>query len=132
MKYLFDTNICIFISRKNNPLLLQRLESLNQGDAGMSVVSYCELLFGAHRSLRPAHNMRTINHIAEAIPVLPFFPDVANHYGHIRKTLELKGTTIGPLDLLIAAHALALKLTLVTNNIGEFRRVEGLRVEDWC
>jgi len=132
VKYLFDTNVCILISRKTNPHLLERLKSLNQGEAGMSVVSYCELLFGAHKSQRPAHNTRTVNHIAEAIPVVPFFADAANHYGHIRKTLEQKGTPIGPLDLLIAAHALALKLTLVTNNIREFQRVEGLRVEDWC
>jgi tRNA(fMet)-specific endonuclease VapC len=132
VKYLFDTNICIFISRKTNPLLLEKLKSLNQGEAGMSVVTYCELLFGAHKSQRPAYNTRAVNHIAEVIPVLPFLPDVANHYGHIRKILEQKGTPIGPLDLLIAAHALSLKLTLVTNNTREFRRVEGLLVEDWC
>ena len=132
MKYLFDTNVCIFIARKTHPLLHERLKTLAEGEAAMSVVSYCELMFGAHKSQRAVSNIRTLNRLVEAIPVLPMFPEIAHRYGHIRKTLEIQGNPIGPLDLLIAAHALSLKLTLVTNNIREFRRVEGLQVEDWC
>ena len=98
----------------------------------MSVVSYCELMFGAHKTQRVVSNIRTLNRLAEAIPVLPIFPEIAHHLGHIRKTLELQSNPNGPLDLLIAAHALALKLTLVTNNVREFGRVEGLPLEDWC
>ena len=132
MKYLFDTNVCIFIAKKNHPLLHERLETLAEGDAAMSVVSYCELMFGAHKTKRVVPNIRTLNRLVEAIPVLPIFPEIAHRYGHIRKTLELQGNPLGSLDLLIAAHALALKLTVVSNNVREFGRVESLPVEDLC
>jgi tRNA(fMet)-specific endonuclease VapC len=131
MTHLLDTDICIFAT-KQSPAVLGHLKRLDAGDACMSVVAYLELVHGAWKSARPAENLKAIEALAQVVPVLPLGADVALHYARIRRELEQAGTPIGPYDMLIAAHALSLDLTLVTNNTREFNRVKGLRVENWA
>jgi tRNA(fMet)-specific endonuclease VapC len=97
----------------------------------MSVVTYLELVYGALKSQHPRENLAQIEHLRGLIPVLPLETDAAIRYGRLRAELERKGTLIGALDMLIASHALALGLTLVTNNVREFGRVPRLTVENW-
>lgn len=132
MRYLLDTDICIYIAKRKPAKVLARLERLQSGDVGMSLISYIELVYGAYKSRRVDKNLASIEQLAQVIPVQ--MPDgaVARHYGRVRAELERKGSPIGAYDLLIAAHALSLGLILVSNNTREFSRVEGLRVENWA
>jgi tRNA(fMet)-specific endonuclease VapC len=131
VRYLLDTNICIYIAKRKPEAVLRRLEQMKPGDIGMSVVSYAELSFGAWKSEQREANLEKLERLRRLIPVQPLGEDVTSHYGRIRADLECKGIPIGGYDLLIAAHALSLRLTLVTNNAREFAGVEGLRVENW-
>lgn len=97
----------------------------------MSVITYSELLYGAWKSQSVEANLAIIDRLRSLIPVLPADSDMAEHYGRLRAALEKKGRPIGAYDMLIAAHALSRRLILVTNNAGEFSRVEGLRLENW-
>lgn len=130
MRYLLDTNILIDIARRRSAAE-QRLMRLRPGDGGMSIVTYLELVFGAQKSDRPKERMAVVEELAELIPVLPLDRTCAAYYGRLRADLERNGLRIGALDMLIAAHALSLGLTLVTNNTREFARVQGLSVENW-
>jgi len=98
----------------------------------MSVVTYLELVYVAWKSQRVEANLATIEQLRLLIPVQPLDAAAAKHYGRLRASLEREGASIGSYDLLIAAHALSLDLTLVTNNLREFERVEGLRLENWA
>jgi tRNA(fMet)-specific endonuclease VapC len=98
----------------------------------MSVVTYLELVYGAWKSQQVEANLAKIEQLRRLIPAQPLDADVAKHYGRLRADLEKKGVPIGAYDLLIAAHALTLGLTLVTNNLREFARVEGLRLDNWA
>jgi tRNA(fMet)-specific endonuclease VapC len=131
MRYLLDTNICIYISKKKPAQVQARLERLKPGDVGMSVITYAELMYGAWKSEKAASNLSKLAQLRFVIPVEPLDSEVARHYGRLRAELEKKSSPIGAYDLLIAAHALSLGLTLVTNNVREFSRVPGLRVENW-
>lgn len=131
MRYLLDTDILVHIARRKSAAE-SRLARLRPGDAGMSVVTYLELVYGAKKSQRPDENLAKVEQLADLIPVLPLERDAAMSYGRLRAELDQKGTPIGALDMVIAAHALALGLTLVTNNTREFRRIEGLRLENWA
>tara|TARA_R110000787_G_scaffold275411_1_gene383956 strand:- start:1844 stop:2200 length:357 start_codon:yes stop_codon:yes gene_type:complete len=97
----------------------------------ISTVTQAELIYGAMKSAHPESNLATIEQFAARLTVLDFDTNAAGHYGDIRSTLEKQGNIIGPYDLMIAGHARSLGLTLVTNNMREFERVDGLRVEDW-
>jgi len=132
MRYLLDTNICIYIAKRKPSRVLLRLERLRPGDVGMSVVTYLELVYGAWKSQHVEANLARIEQLGLLIPVQPLDVDVARHYGRLRSQLEKKGSSIGAYDLLIAAHALSLGLTLVTNNVREFARVEGLHLDNWA
>lgn len=132
MRYLLDTNICIYIAKRQPPKVLARLRQLRPGDVGMSVVTYLELVYGAWKSEHVEENLGRIQQLERLIPAQTLDTATAQHYGRIRSELERKGSPIGAYDLVIAAHALYLGLTLVTNNVREFRRVEGLRVENWA
>src|SRR5689334_738406 len=132
MRYLVDTDICIYIANRKPAGVLARLERLRPGDVGMSVVTYLELVYGAYKSQQAEANMTQIKQLSHLIPVQPIDGSAATHYGRLRAGLEGSGPLIGAYDLLIAAHALALELTLVTNNVREFRRVPGLRLENWA
>lgn len=131
MRYLLDTNICIYIANRKPPGVLARLQRLKAGDVGMSVITYLELVFGAWKSQHRESNLQRIQELERHIPVLPLDTKAGRHYGQLRTELQKKGAPIGAYDLLIAAHALSLGLTLVTNNSREFRRVPHLMVENW-
>jgi tRNA(fMet)-specific endonuclease VapC len=130
-RYLLDTNICIYIAKRKPPEVLARFESLSEGEVAMSLITFGELRYGANRSANAIKALETIEQLATAIPVVT--PDlmVATHYGDIRARLTVAGTPIGNNDLWIAAHARSADLILVTNNVAEFRRVPGLRIENW-
>ena len=132
MKYLLDTNICVFLFRRKFPSVLQRLHQTQAGEVGISAVTLAELRYGADRSSDPPKNHAVIDAFLTAVSVLEFHEDAARLYGLVRSELESLGTPIGPLDNMIAAHTLSLGVTLVTNNVREFSRVTGLAVEDWC
>ena len=132
MRYLLDTDICIYIAKRKPAGVLTRLERLRPGDVGMSVVTYLELVYGAYKSQQVEANVARIRQLSDLIPVQALDAAAATHYGELRAGLEKSGSLIGAYDLLIAAHALALQLTLVTNNLREFRRVPGLRLENWA
>ena len=130
-RYLLDTNICIYIAKRKPPEVLARFESLAEGELAMSLITFGELHFGAIRSTNAAKALEAIELLATAIPVVALDLAVGAHYGHIRAHLAAAGTPIGNNDLWIAAHARSAGFTLVTNNAAEFRRVPGLRVENW-
>lgn len=132
MQYLLDTNICIYIANGKDERLLRRFELLEHGEAGMSIVTYMELAYGASKSQQKRLNSAIIEQLKEEIQVLPLDISAAEIYGTLRANLERQGRMIGAFDMVIAAHALALGLTLVTNNVREFGRVKGLRVENWA
>ena len=132
MKFMLDTNIIAY-ARNNRPeAVLQRLLQHRPEDICISAITLAELEYGVYNSLRPEQNQLALMTFLSSIAVVPFDADAAREYGLIRADLKKKGTLIGANDLLIAAHARALGVTLVTNNTREFERVEGLRVENWA
>ena len=130
MKYLLDTNIVIGLS-KGRAEVRSRLAQIPAQALLLSPVVLCELEFGIAKSQRPEANRAALALLLANLPVADFTAAVATHYGRIRATLEATGKPIGPNDLLIAAQALSLGATLVTDNIREFTRVPGLSVENW-
>ncbi len=128
---MLDTNICIYIIKKQPASVLERFEQLPFGSVSMSLVTYGELEYGALRSNNSNKALNTLEEIKNYIPVLPIEINVAKHYADIRADLAKKGTPIGNNDLWIAAHARALGHTIVSNNIKEFERVENLKLENW-
>lgn len=129
--YMLDTNICIFAIKKRPESVLTRLKSHNPSEICISSVTYGELCHGVEKSKARERNQLALTLFLSSINILPFDEASAQEYGAVRANLERKGTPIGPLDTQIAAHAKCLGLTLVTNNMREFVRVEGLLVEDW-
>ena len=132
VRYLLDTNICIYIQRRKPERVLARFRKLRPGDAAISVVTWGELLCGAERSRKRKTVLRVLEEFRGLIPVLPLPEEVGKSYGVIRASLEAKGTPIGNNDLWIAAHAAAAGLTVVTNNEREFQRVPGLKIQNWA
>lgn len=131
MSYLLDTNICIYLIKKKPLTLVQLLQTKNPKEVGISSVTLGELNYGVEKSQRKETNSTVLLGFLAPMQVFPFDYAAAMNFGRIRAELEKKGTVIGPFDLMIAAHALALKAVLVTNNIREFKRVRGLNVENW-
>jgi tRNA(fMet)-specific endonuclease VapC len=132
MKFLLDTNICIYIIKQKPPYVLQKFRSFTIGDIGISSITVAELAYGVAKSGRSQQNQRALEQFLVPLAVAEFDQRAATAYGTIRAALEAQGTPIGPLDFLIAAHALSLNLTLVTNNLKEFSRIPQLQVEDWA
>ena len=130
-RYLLDTNICINIKNHRPAEVLARFSKLPPGKVAMSAITYGELCFGAEKSSKPKETRQILEHLVALIPVLPLDATASMHYGKIRQSLQASGKPIGNNDLWIAAHALAGKLILVTNNVSEFKRVPGLKVENW-
>lgn len=131
MRYLLDTNACVDYLTGRHPRVVARLQSSSPEDLCLSSVVVAELRYGAdHSSRRRAHHAR-IDALLEEIECLDFDVRAAASYGRVRAGLEAVGTPIGPNDMLIAAHALSRGLTVVTDNVREFRRVKGLKVENW-
>jgi len=131
VKYLLDTNICSFVIRGKRQRVVERFGQHSVGDLGISVVTLAELRFGADKSSDPAKNHTALDNFLLPLEIVPFDQRAAEQYGKVRTDLESRGLPIGPLDTLIAAHALSLGVPLVTNNTAQFARVEGLAVEDW-
>jgi len=131
MKYLLDTNICIEIIRRRSVGAIERCEAHAEEGIGISAITYAELAFGCEKSSNPTRNRRALEKFLSPLQVLDFPAAAGEDYARLRAHLEKQGQIIGPNDLLIAAHCLFLKTTLVTNNEREFRRVQGLRVVNW-
>jgi tRNA(fMet)-specific endonuclease VapC len=131
-RYLLDTNICIYIRQKRPEEVLRRFRKLRPGEAGLSVITYGELLYGAAKSKQRDLALERLHELIALMPALALPEEAAEAYGTIRAELESKGEMIGNNDLWIAAHAMAVGLTLVTNNEREFRRVHGLKMQNWA
>jgi tRNA(fMet)-specific endonuclease VapC len=131
-RYLLDTNICIYIRQKRPEEVLRRFRKLRPGEAGLSVITYGELLYGAAKSKQRDLALERLHELISLMPALALPEEAAEAYGTIRAELESKGEMIGNNDLWIAAHAMAVGLTLVTNNEREFRRVHGLKIQNWA
>jgi len=132
MRYLLDTDICIYIIKRKPERVLARLLRTSRGDVGISAITLSELQYGVERSDRREQNRMALGAFIAPLEVLPYDRSVADHYGKIRAQLDMVGKPVGALDLLIAAHALTCGLVLVTNNEREFRRVPSLKVENWA
>ena len=130
LRYMLDTNLCIRVLR-DRPASARRRFNEHADSLCISSIVLTELLHGAERSARPQENRRAVEDFAARLEVLAFDEAAADHAADIRADLERKGTPIGAYDLLIAGHARSRGLTVVTGNLREFRRVEGLRSEDW-
>jgi len=131
-RFLLDTNICIYIRKKKPERVSQRFFKAGSGEVAISVITYGELLYGANKSEQRARSLATIQEFVRIVPPLPLPENSAEAYGFIRAELERRGEMVGPNDLWIAAHALASGLTLVTNDESEFRRVRGLKIQNWA
>lgn len=131
MKYMLDTNIIAYAKNNRPAQVLERLKQRDPEDICISSITMAELEFGVYHSAKPEQNQVALMLFLSRIQIVPFDVDAAIEYGVIRADLTRKGTLIGANDLLIAAHAKALGLTLVTNNTREFERVEGLKLENW-
>ena len=127
MKYMMDTNICIYAIKNKSESVIRKILSQNPEDLCISA----ELMHGVEKSQAVEKNRIAMSLFLSAITVLDFDGEAAEAYGQIRAELERKGTPIDPMDLLIAGHARSQGLILVTNNTREFARVTGLRIEDW-
>lgn len=131
MIYLLDTDTFSEMVKGVNAKIVKRLDTLQSGDAGLSVITRGEFAFGVHiHSLKTSAKQR-LDRLLDVIETLPLPPNAANNYGELRAHLRRLGTPIGPNDLWIAAHARTANLILVTNNIGEFSRVPKLKLENW-
>jgi tRNA(fMet)-specific endonuclease VapC len=130
LRFLLDTNLCIRVLRDRSAHLRARFN--READAlAISTIVLTELLHGAARSARPEANRREVESFASLLEVLPYDVAAAHHAADIRASLERQGRSIGGYDVLIAGHARSRGLIVVTGNLGEFERVEGLRCEDW-
>ncbi|WP_025323566.1 type II toxin-antitoxin system tRNA(fMet)-specific endonuclease VapC [Deferrisoma camini] len=132
MRYLLDTNICIYVIREKPEGVIRRFRRLPVSSVAISSITLSELEYGVEKSSRPVQNRFALLRFLAPLEILPYGADAARVYGRIRAHLERQGTPIGALDTLIAAQALSAGCALVTNNEREFRRVPGLRVENWA
>lgn len=130
LRFMLDTNICIYVMKNRPPALRDRFDSIHE-TLCISVITLAELYYGAEKSDRTAENLRGVERFANGLAVLPFDPAAAAHFGQLRAHLKRKGTPASAQDILIGAHARSEGLTLVTNNRREFDRMPGLLVENW-
>jgi tRNA(fMet)-specific endonuclease VapC len=132
VRFLIDTNTVIYIRKAQPSSVLGAFRKLRRGEAAISIVTYGELQYGVAKAANPATARDLLTRIVEMLPVLGLPKEAGEFYGTIRADLEKRGRSIGNNDLWIAAHAMANGLTLVTNNEKEFRRVPGLKIENWA
>jgi tRNA(fMet)-specific endonuclease VapC len=130
LRYLLDTNICIYVIKRRPQELLETFNH-NAGLMAISAITFSELLHGVEKSAAPSRNLAAVEDFCSRLDLLPYGPKASLHYGQIRASLERSGTPIGVNDLHIAAHARSEGLTLVSNNLREFQRVDGLLLENW-
>lgn len=131
MKFMLDTNICIYIIKQKPVKVLKRFTQYSPGDILISSVTIAELRYGAEKSLHVRQNHEALSGFIVPLEIADFDEKAAEEYGKVRAHLEKKGQTIGSMDMLIGAHALSIGATLVTNNIKEFKRISGLKIENW-
>ena len=130
LRYLLDTNICIYVIKRRPELVLDRFNE-NAAHLAISSITLAELLHGAEKSSQPQRTLAVVEDFCSRLDVLDYGAKAAQHYGQIRASLEQRGTSIDVNDLHIAAHARSEGLTLVSNNLREFERVDGLLYENW-
>lgn len=131
MIYMLDTSICIYIIKKKPAKVLGKLKRIKNDSICISSITYSELLYGAYKSENVAKNLLALTMFLSNIDILPYDESSSIDYGMLRAKVEKRGTAIGSLDMLIAAHAVETKAILVTNNVKEFERIEHLKVEKW-
>ncbi len=131
MLYLLDTNICIYLLNGRLPEVASRLADVPIQRLAISTISLAELNYGAHHSARPEPNLARVETFTTPLKKIPFDERAAGHFGEIKQALVAKGQLIGLMDLLIASCALAVDAAVVTNNMGEFVRIPGLKAENW-
>ena len=132
MRYMLDTYMCIYLRQNRPPEVTARFRQMQHRDAVLSVITYGALLYGAERSQQRTMALESLHRLVSLLPVLPLPEEAASAYGEIRATLEKRGQMIGGNDLWIATHAKSAGLTLVTNNEREFKRVPGLKLQNWA
>lgn len=132
MTYMLDTNICIYAMKKKPEQVLRRFREEMDGGLCISSITLAELEYGMKHSSDPLKNEQALLRFLAPLSILPFGAAAASEYGQLRAHLQSKGTPIGPLDMLIAGHAKAEGLVLVTNNVKEFERVPDLEIENWA
>lgn len=130
LKYMLDTNICIYTS-KNKPQQVREMFMRHTGQISISTITLMELIYGAEKSAEPEANLAIVEGLAARLEVLDYNSAAAAHTGQIRAELAKQGSPVGPYDAQIAGHARSLGLIVVTNNTREFQRIPGLRIEDW-
>lgn len=131
MKYMLDTNICIFVIKNKPESVIQKFTKNKPEDICISSITYAELMHGVEKSQAKEKNRIALTMFLSEIQIVSFDASAAQSYGAVKADLQKRGLPIGPMDTLIAAHAKALGLILVTNNTREFSRVDGLVLEDW-
>ena len=132
MEYLLDTNICIYIIKKRPEKVLEKFNTLSLGDVTISSITLAELHYGIRKSSNPNKNQEALDRFLTPLEILDFDYLATIEYGKIRADLEKNGIPIGPLDILIAAHAKSQKMTIVSNNEKEFKRIPDLKIENWA
>jgi len=131
MKFMLDTNICIYLIKHKPADVVERFRQTDISDISISSITLSELFYGVSKSSKPEQNFIALTQFVAPLEIVPFGAEAPQYYGNLRTRLEKQGTPIGSLDMLIAAHALSLSLTLVTNNEKEFNRVSNLKIENW-
>ena len=131
MRYMLDTNICIYAIKHKPEKVFHKLQEVDSEDVCVSSVTYAELVHGVEKSAAVEKNRLALSMLLANIEIKNFDTYAADCYGKIRADLEKKGTPIGSLDMMIAGHAQSLDLTIVTNNVKEFARVDNLKIENW-
>ncbi len=131
MKFLLDTNICIYIMNNHPPEVLQKFKRIGVGKVGLSSITVSKLHYGACKSNHVKKNIKRLDEFLIPFEILPYNESAARYYGKIRVQFEKQGSSIGQLDMLIAAHALSENLILITNNVKEFIRIKSLQIENW-
>jgi tRNA(fMet)-specific endonuclease VapC len=131
MKFMLDTNTCIYIIKRKPPDVIERFNQTEISQIGISSITLSELLYGVSKSSKPEQNQIALIQFVAPLEILPYSDETAQYYGDLRAHLEKQGTPIGSLDMLIAAHALSIACTLVTNNEKEFIRIPNLKINNW-
>ena len=132
MDYLIDTNICIYIMNQRPEKVIRKFKNIEVGQIGISSISVSELSYGVAKSRQKKQNAKRLEEFLIPFGILPYDENASKYYGKIRSELESLGQVIGPLDMLIAAHARSENLILVTNNEKEFQRIQSLKLENWA
>lgn len=131
MKYMLDTNACIFLIKRKPEAILRHLEKCLPGEVGISSITLAELNYGVEKSMQVLRNRDALDRFVVPLEIATFDEHAARSYGAVRAALETAGTPKGGMDMLIGAHALSLGVTLITNNTREFKRIKRLRTADW-